>query len=168
MTRVRYTSFPGGGTFTTVLMGVMVLAGLFLIVREIPGVQIGKPQAAPPFAFVLIWLAILVLNMYVWLSRMSYTLESDGRTLRWSGSFRHGEVSVGEVKSVGVSTLSRQIATIRLSDGRSISIQIRNGFAQFVAEGIFAGRGAGFTPIGTERLPRILRGGGSGFRRLDP
>lgn len=164
---MRYTSFPGGGIFTTVLMGVMVLVGLFLIVLAIPGVQIGRPQAPPPFAFVIIWLAILALNVYMWLWRMSYTLESDGRTLRWSGSFRHGDVSVGAVESVGVSTLSRQIATIRLSDGRSISIQIQNGFAQFVSEGIFAGREAGFAPIGSERLPRILRAGGSGFRRLD-
>lgn len=161
---MRYTSFPGGGLGVALAFVAYLAGGLVIALFVLPQFYKAGATSSTYIFLAVIWSVGLCINGYLYLWKVSYVLESDGRTLEWRAVFRRGEVAVTDLSDV--TTSGGQQATLRPKSGAPIYVRRRIGLTQFLQEGLFTPRGEALPP--TLKDPnRLAVGFGSGFSRLD-
>jgi hypothetical protein len=126
MKRASYEPMAGGRYFTLFILAVLLVGGVFLIVKTVQG----GPKAPPPL-FAAACVAALIWNGYWWLWRVSCRLEAQGSELRWKTPLRSGSAQIADITAIRAMKLTPQISIIEIRGQRNVMVQTIRGFSEF-------------------------------------
>lgn len=128
MSRTRYLPDSTAPWLPVIGLGGMLIGGGWGLVGQMSG---GRGPGVP---FMLVWLAICLVNVYVWLIRVAYKIELDHGDLFWFSPFRRGSIPIREIRSIEACALSRQLVRLTPADGASVIVRNHREFSSLVAD----------------------------------
>lgn len=126
MKRASYEPTAGGRYFTLFVFAVLLVGGIFLIVKTVQG-----GHKAPPPLFAAGFVVILIWNGYWLLWRVSYRLEAEGSELRWKTPLRAGGAQITDITAIRSMKLTPQISIIEIRGQQNVMVQTIRGFSEF-------------------------------------